>query len=968
MQPFAEPREHVLTTLDSTRRGLATAEAARRLRQTGPNVLPEAPLPSIASVFARQFASPFIYILLAAAALSTALREWADAGFIGAVVVLNAVIGTLQEARAERSAHALHQMMTTRARVVRDGDLTEVDAADLVPGDVVMLSSGDKVPADLRFLDCQDLQIDESLLTGESLPVGKIADAVFPVDTGLAERANMAFAGALVTRGRGEGIVVATGLAVQIGVLAVELNGLSEQEPPLLTRMRRFTHWVAAVMAVVAVVFAAIEAARGTPLSEVALVAIALAVSAIPEGLPVALTVALAIAMGRMAKRHVIVRRMAAVEALGSCTTIATDKTGTLTVNELTATDVVLPGRSRWSVSGAGAIPVGQVAPLTASEITRLDQVTALARSGALCNEAALMREDSGWAHRGDSVDVGLLVLAHKLGVTRPEALAEAPPLAQIPFESERRFAASRHRVLEGTSAPRDEIYVKGAVETVLEMCSSQLGAHGEEPLAAREIHEEAERLASAGRRVIALARGILRGEEGDGQLESGQLRELAFIGLVGLIDPPRPAARQAIAACDSAGLRVVMVTGDHPTTALAIAREVGLAHHTSDVVTGRDLRRVAEDAGSAGLDDLVAHARVFARVEPSQKLEIVASLIRSGELVAVTGDGANDAPALRHAHVGVAMGRGGTDVAREAADLIITDDDFSSVVAGIDEGRVAYGNIRKVIGLLIATGAGELVLFLLAMITGMPAPLTAVQLLWLNLVTNGIQDVALAFEPAEGDEMRHAPRPPTEGVFNALMLERIGVAALVIGAAAFGAFRVLIDAGWSLDASRNAVVLLMVLFENVMVLNSRSETASFFHTGVAGNPFLMLGTLAALGLHVIAMHWGPTQGLLGLASVPAHTWAWLGLIASGLLVAVEVDKVVIRRRPPDRSSRGGTPGDEPARQEPSRLSAHTLSCAPVCELAAIATAPHGLTLTRSDGDRHAAPGVRRWTRTGGEQ
>lgn len=904
MQPFTVPGESVLAALGSSRRGLGAADAARRLVEAGPNVLPEAPLPGVVTVFVRQFASPFIYVLLAAAALSVLLREWADAGFIGAVVVLNAVIGTLQEARAERSAHALRQMITTTSRVVRDGDLIEIDAAAIVPGDIVLVASGDKIPADLRLLDCQDLHVDESLLTGESLPVSKDAEAILPADAGLAERANMAFAGALVGRGRGEGVVVATGLSAQIGLLAAELAGLAEQEPPLLMRMRRFTHWVAAVMLVVAVVFAALEAARGMPLSEVALVAIALAVSAIPEGLPVALTVALAIAMRRMAQRHVIVRRMAAVEALGSCTTIATDKTGTLTVNELTATDVVLPGGSRWSVTGAGAIPLGEAIPLEGADAGRWGQVAALARAGALCNEAVLMREDSGWAHHGDAVDVSLLVLAHKLGITRPDALAEARPVAQVPFESERRFAASRHRI-SSSAGERDELYVKGAVEAVAQRCSSQLGPGGEEPLDVEAAHSDAGRLAVEGRRVIALARRSLQAGDGDDLLGEEHLCDLVLLGLIGMLDPPREGARDAVAACDGAGLRVVMVTGDHPATALAIARQVGLAGDGDEVVTGLDLRRAETAAGSSGLDDMVARSRVFARVEPAQKLDIVASLIRAGELVAVTGDGANDAPALRQAHVGVAMGRGGTDVAREAADLIITDDDFSSIVAGIEEGRVAYANIRKVISLLVSTGAGELVLFLLALATGMAPPLTAVQLLWLNLVTNGIQDVALAFEPAEGHEMRRSPRPPTEGVFNALMLERIAVTASVIGVAAFGAFRVLVDAGWSIDASRNAVVLLVVLFENVMVLNSRSETESFFRIGVKGNRFLMLGTLTALSLHVAAMHWGPTQNLLGLASLPAHTWAWMVLIAASLLLAVELDKAVARRRHHDPPARG---------------------------------------------------------------
>jgi len=871
-------------------------------------VLPQPAAPGVATVFLRQFASPFIYILLVAAGLAVVLGEWSDAVFIGVVVTLNAVIGTLQEARAERSALALRQMMTTSARVVRDGDVVEVDASAIVPGDVVLLASGDKVPADVRLLDSQDLRVDESLLTGEAAAVAKNAAETLSDEVGLADRVNMAFAGTLVTRGRGDGAVVSTGLATEIGALASELATLQAAEPPLLMRMRRFTHWVAAVMVVVAAVFAVIETARGSSLNEVALVAIALAVSAIPEGLPVALTVALALAMRKMAGRHVIVRRMAAVESLGSCTTIASDKTGTLTVNELTVTDVVLPGGSRWAVSGAGTVPFGDVTPVEAPDVSRRDQVANLARAGALCNEAVLAREDSGWTHHGDAVDVGLLVFAHKLGITRPEAIARFPLLDGIPFEPERRFAASLHQTSDSDTA---DLYVKGAVETVLAMCTRQLGPHGRQPLAHDEVLDVAEQLAADGRKVIAVASRSTPGGAGR-HLEDRPPRDLVLLGLVAMLDPPRPGAREAVEACAAAGLRVLMVTGDHPSTALAIARQVGIAAGPGEVVTGHDLR-VAVQSGSPAepfrnLDALVSGATVFARVEPAQKLAIVDSLIRRGELVAVTGDGANDAPALRQAHVGVAMGRGGTDVAREAADLIVTDDNFVSIVAGIEEGRIAYGNVRKVISLLVSTGAGELVLFLLALSAGMPPPLTAVQLLWLNLVTNGIQDVALAFEPAEGHEMRRPPRPPSEGVFNRLMLERIAVTASIVGGAAFGMYRVLLDAGWTTSASRNAVMVLMVLFENVMVLNSRSETQSFLRTGFKGNRLLIAGTLAALGIHLTAMHWAPTQHLLQIAPLPANTWGWTVLTATALFLAVEAHKAIrrLRRRQRTPTQRGG--------------------------------------------------------------
>lgn len=918
--PWAEKAQDVLDRLGATRHGLSRSEAARRLVVHGRNVLPEPPLTGAVTVFVRQFASPFIYVLLVALALSVALREWSDAIFIGVVVVLNAVIGAVQEFRAERSAQALRHMVGTTCRAVRDGDAAEIDATELVPGDVVLLASGDKVPADLRLLGSLDLHADESLLTGESLPVGKHADRLLDADVGLADRVNMAFAGTLVTRGRADAVVVSTGIATELGALAAELTALEDPEAPLLTRMRRFTHWVAGVMVVVAGLFGVIELARGIPLHEVALVAIALSVSAIPEGLPVALTIALAVAMRRMAQRNVIVRRMAAVEALGSCTVIATDKTGTLTVNELTATAVLLPGGSHWRVSGAGTSPEGEAEPEELADEGSRGRVIGLARSAALCNEAVFVRENGGWANHGDALDVSLLVLAHKVGITQPEALAGAPLLDRVPFESERRFAASLHAGEAGSA----EVHVKGAVESVIEMCDRQRGPAGDEPIDRNEAVAAAVQLAEEGCRVVAVASGTFehppvdgagapspRGAPGAQRLLAPALEGLTWLGLVGMIDPPRTDAPAAVAACRAAGLRVIMVTGDHPATALAVARQVGIATASDDVITGSQLRAACDDAESpdAAVDALVAGASVVARVEPVQKLDVVESLYRRGDFVAVTGDGANDAPALRRAHVGVAMGASGTDVAKEAADLVVTDDHFSSIAAGVEEGRVAYANVRKVVSLLISTGAGELMLFLLVLATGMPLPLTAVQLLWLNLVTNGIQDVALAFEPAEGNEMLRSPRTPEEPVFNRLMIERIAVAAAIIGVASFVVFRLALDAGWSLDAARNAVVALLVLFENVLVLNVRSETGSFFPRGLRGNRLLVVGVLSALAVQVAAMHLGPTRDLLAITSLPAATWGLLVAVAVVLWAAVEAQKLALRRRDP-LGRTGGVPRD----------------------------------------------------------
>ena len=899
---FSMPPDEVLRILGSSHQGLDAEESVARRERFGPNRLPEPAMPGMLSTFLRQFASPFIYILLAAAVLALFLREWSDATFIAIIVLLNALIGAFQEYRAERAARALRRLVSTRARVVRAGEVVEVDAEELVPGDLIQLSAGDKVPADIRLLEVVDFHVDESLLTGESMPVAKDGAKVLSEATGLADRSNMAWAGTLALHGRGEGVVVATGRLTQVGVLASELGGPRETDSPLVMRMRRFTRAVASVIIGAAAVFLAVEAARGKPLSEVALVAIALAVAAIPEGLPVAITVSLAIAMRRMSRRRVIVRRMASVEALGSCTAIASDKTGTLTVNQLTATTIALPGGEVWSVTGTGTDPAGRlVPPATSSDRAR---VAKLVRCGALCNDAVLVREDHGWSHVGDMLDVSLLVLAHKAGLSAPQLLAEAPVISEMPFESERRYAATLHSHVGGTG----EINVKGALEAVAAMCDRQAGPRGEDALQWGEAFAQGEAMASEGYRVIALASKEIAPALAQRKLHEGDLAGLTFLGLVGMIDPPRETAAGAVASCARAGLRVMMVTGDHPSTALAVARQVGIASERAQVATGSDLREAMESTAdsNAGVDALVARTSVFARVEPSQKLTIVESLIRQGELVAVTGDGANDAPALRRAHVGVAMGRGGTDVAREAADLIVTDDDFSSIVGGIEEGRVAYANVRKVVSLLVATGAGELVLFLLALIAGLPPPLTALQLLWLNLVTNGVQDVALAFEPAEGNELEVPPRPPRQGVFDRLMVERLAVSALVMGLVAFGTYYSLLSQGRTIFEARNATTAALVLMESVMVFNSRSEVRSAFRRGTAFNPLLVLSTLIALAIHILAMHFGPAQTLLDIGPLTLSTWAWLALASLALLAAVEADKAIWRVRHPAHSSRTG--------------------------------------------------------------
>lgn len=874
----------VLLETESTDRGITEAEAKARLERFGPNELPHQPPPSWWEILLRQFRSPLIYILAIAAAVSVAVGDVTDAAFIALVLGINAIIGGIQEWRAEQSSRALQKMLQVRASVERQGEVREVPAEQVVPGDVVWLESGNRVPADLRLLSAHGLEIDESFLTGESLAVLKDPRQTFEAATPVGDRLNMAYAGSIVIRGRGRGVTVATGSATAVGQLARDMMNVDQGKPPLLERMERFAHTVAyAVLAsVILVGLAGILLHNHTPY-DMFLFGVALAVSAIPEGLPAALTVALSVAASRMARRGVIVRRLAAVEGLGSCTAIASDKTGTLTCNELTVREVRTSEDRTYTVQGEGFTPEGDILadgrPAKAADRAALAD---LARAAVLCNEGDLHQRDGAWAWRGDPTDLALLSFAHKLGVAREPMLERYPQFNEIPFEPEHRFSATFHHDGEATL-----VVAKGAPERVLSMCDWST-----DPGASDRLLEVATKMAEQGYRVLALAEG-----RSSDQLSEEQTPEepsgLRFLGFVGMIDPLRPGVREAVSACRSAGITVSMITGDHPVTALAIARDLGFAETADQVMTGRDLERLSPDERREAVDRI----RVFARVAPRQKLELVEAARAAGHYVAVTGDGVNDAPALRAANIGVAMGKSGTDVAREAAELVISDDNFATIVAGVEQGRVAYDNIRKVIYLLISTGAAEVVLVALALAAGLPLPLVAVQLLWLNLVTNGIQGVALAFEPGESDVLRRKPRSTSEPVFNRLMIERTIVGAFVMAGVGFGAFAWMIHNGWPVEQARNVLLLLMVLFENVHIGNCRSEIHSAFRLSPLRSPVLLWGAISALLVHVLAMHVPFLQSVLHTAPVSLNTWVVLAALSLTVLVAIEVHKIFWARR-----------------------------------------------------------------------
>lgn len=862
----ALPVDEAIDRLQSRDEGLKSDEAAERLRQHGPNRLPAQFVRTPLHVALSQFKSPFVYLLLAAAVLSLAIGQYLEAAFIAAVVVMNACIGGWQEWQAESRAHGLRKLVRGRIPVWRDGQLSLLDIEALVPGDIVQIESGMRIPADLRLLDARGLTADESRLTGESTPVEKRSQEPVPAEASLGDRTNMLFAGASIHRGRGRGLVVATGRHSEMGRLAQALQA-PPAPTPLLRRMEIFSRQIGLAIMLLIAVIAGFEFMRGSDLSAIFLVAVALAVSAIPEALPIATTVVLSISMRRMALRNVIVRHMPAVEGLGACSVIATDKTGTLTVNRLTIESVWVP---KSDSDPAGILPLGH------------HRVSGLAFAAARCSESHGMQPDHTGEEIGDAVDLAFLRLATRSSY---DAVMEAVGhRGRIAYEPERRYAAAFHE--EGGVLMA---YAKGAPETILGLCNAELW-----PAEQRQEAEAAvQALANGGYRVIAVAAGPVA------RPDAQALQGLSLLGFAGLIDPLRPEAKQAVHAARGAGVRVVMVTGDHPVTARAIGQQLGLIEGVDSdaVLTGSQLGILSKNP--AAFDLAVSKADIFARTEPLQKLAIVESLQRQGHVVAVTGDGINDAPALHAADIGVAMGRSGTDIAREAADLVLVDDNFASIVAGIEEGRAAYANLRKVVLHCVSTGGAGLLLMLLSTIFAMPLPLTAVQLLWLNLVSNGIQDVSLGFEKPEPGLLQRGPHVSGAALLDWPMREQMLLSGLATGLITFGCYAVMLHvANVPLAVAQGMMLALMLWCENAHAMNCRSETRSVFAIPLAANPLLIGGIVATQALQMAAANIPGVSSLLRLDSV-----SWMQMLAFGVpALALTAVMEIYKRRVTSRA------------------------------------------------------------------
>lgn len=880
----ALPIEKVIDDLQTSLSGLDGKVIKERQGIFGLNKLPDKSKINILKMIISQLINPLIFILIAAAIASVLIGEGKDAIFIFLVILINTIIGVYQEYNAEKSASNLTKLLRIKAKVKRDGETLEIDSEELVPGDVVILESGNKVPADLRLIHTAGLEIDESFLTGESQAVKKNTE-ILDKKTPIADRKNIAHAGATVMSGRAQGLVVATGLTTEVGKIAQNVQEGESAKPPLIQRMESFTKKIANIIIILSIVLAALLWFQGMEISAIFFFVVALAVSAIPEGLPVSLTVALAVATRRMAKRNVIVRKLTSVESLGSCTVIASDKTGTLTVNQQTVKKIYLADGSQYEVSGEGYNGIGEVSGAGKKiKIEENNSLFGVCKTAILANESKLIFKDENWEHYGDAMDVALLGMAHKAGLN-PEIIQDDYPVQSlIPYESERKFSGAFYKA-------DDHIYlaVKGAVETILGFCKTADQDHN-------KIIETANQFASQGYRVLAFASGIVDDFKAKDFYHLDDIPALNFQGLICFIDPLRSEAIEAVGKCKKAGIQVMMITGDHPATASTIAKELGIKEKQRAVVTGAELEKAGGPA-DVGFQGLVASTNVFARVSPTQKLEIVDVLIKKGEFVAVTGDGVNDAPALKRANIGVAMGSG-TDVAKDVGAMIVVDDNFSSIVAGVEEGRFAYDNVRKVIYLLVSTGAAEVIMFILSIFAGLPLPLLAVQLLWLNLVTNGIQDKALAFEAGEAETMGRKPRNPKEGIFNNIMSKQILISGLIMGTIAFGLWFYLNKYTDMTELhARNMVLLLMVLMQNLHIFNCRSERKSTFSIPISRNYFLILFVILTQGLHIASMHIPFMQDILRIEPITVQEWAYILLLAIPLLLLMELFKWWERKR-----------------------------------------------------------------------
>ncbi|MBX3705609.1 MAG: cation-transporting P-type ATPase [Pseudomonadales bacterium] len=878
------PVAAVLAALDTSPRGLDPADAERRLAATGPNLLAPPGRHGPLRRFARQFHNVLIYVLLCAAAVTAALGHWLDTAVIFGVALVNSVIGFLQEGRAERALDAISRMLSVHAVVRRDGRRRELPAEQLVPGDIVLLASGDKVPADLRLIETRSLQVEEAALTGESTPVSKAAEPNAP-DAVVGDRTGMAFSGTLVTSGQAVAVVVATGDSTEIGRISHLMANVRRLETPLTRKMAVFARWItAAILVFAGLTFAFGVLVRDYSWDEMFMAAVSLAVAAIPEGLPAILTITLAIGVQRMARRSAIMRRLPVVETLGSVTVICSDKTGTLTRNEMTVQHVVTP-LGEYRVEGTGYVPRGAfIAGASEVDPGSRPDLDLLARAALLCNDAELHRQADAWHLEGDPTEGALLTLAIKAGLDAAVEHKALPRTDLIPFESEHRFMAT----LNHDHAGNGLLFVKGAPERLLDMCDAEQGDTSKRPLDRAFWANAIDRLAARGERVLALAFRPVAPDLRALTFTDVE-RGLTLLGLVGIIDPPRPEAITAVAQCRAAGIRVKMITGDHAGTAAAIGRQLGIGLDCAPT-TGAEL----EHLDTAQLRELVARTDVFARSSPEHKLRIVEALQANGEVVAMTGDGVNDAPALKRADIGIAMGIKGTEAAKEAADMVLADDNFSSIERAVEEGRTVYDNLKKSIMFLLPMNGGESGALIAAIMLGTVLPITPIQILWVNMVSSVALALALAFEPTETGVMRRPPRPVGEPILSGFLVWRVLLVAALFVVGIFAMFELALKRGASLEEARTIAVNTLVAMEVFYLFSVRFlVNPAFTLAGVRGTPAVLIAVALVIVLQSLFTYAPFMHTLFGTSPLGLLDLATITLVGLTVLILLEIEKVI---------------------------------------------------------------------------
>ncbi len=861
-------KKEILENYNTSIDGLSEKEVKKRLSKYGLNELPKEKDKPLYKIFFESLKDPIIYVLIMCTILSFLVGETLDGVAILFIIMVDAVVSTIQEFKANKNSEALKNLIKVKVKVIRDAKHCEIDSSLVVPGDIIILESGSKIPADCRIIESNNLTVDESILTGESIAVSKSDKSSINNITNCC-----LYAGCSVLTGRAQAVVSSTGINTEVGKIAQKVTSTEESKSPLTIRMEKFSKQITLIIVIIAVIIAIILFNKDYKPLEIFLAVVALSVSAMPEGLPLALTMALTIGSNKMSKRNVICKKLTAVESLGSCTVIASDKTGTLTVNEQTAKKIVLPNNEIYEIDGNGYNDVGSV------KGKNIDNAKYIASLGYINNEAKLERVNNRWERIGDSIDVAFLALSYKLKANNNSM----KKIKEVPYESEKKYSAVFYDNGNGVHCT-----AKGSVEEILKFCSHSFVNGKKEKLNEEEILKQNDELASNGYRVIAICDGEIKGKETD----ESKIKNLNFVGLVGFIDPVRKEAISSIKECFGAGIKVLMITGDHSLTAFSIAKELGIVKNYEEVITGEELEFCIDEKE---FDDCIKNKKVFARVTPLQKLKIVESLQRMGEFVAVTGDGVNDAPAIKAANIGVAMGSG-TDVAKETANMIIIDDNFASIVAGIEEGRNAYSNIRKISILLLSCGFAEVLFFVLAILFNLPMPLVAIQLLWLNLVTDGLQDMALSFERETDTIMKQKPRKTSESLFEKEMIKQILASGLFMGIIVFDVWFIMIKyLNFEVAHARGYVLALMVFMQNIHVLNCRSEEKSVFKNGFKENPFVLITIVLTIILQIIVMEVPILSILLQTYSVPYLHMLILLILALPVLLIIEIYKYIRR-------------------------------------------------------------------------